>query len=108
VWQAAVGMLIIFGLFWGLYQVSGGKWIGGGDVKLALLLGLLAGTPAKAFLVIFLASLIGTIVSLPVLLRGRAGFKLHIPFGPYLLAATVIVVLYGSTIIDWYRNLLLG
>jgi leader peptidase (prepilin peptidase)/N-methyltransferase len=107
-WQPAVGALIIFGLFWTLYQVSGGKWIGGGDVKLALALGLLAGTPAKAFLVIFLASLLGTLISLPVLLRGKQSFKLHIPFGPYLLAATTVVVLYGEHVINWYRNLLLG
>jgi len=46
-------------------------------------LGLLAGTPAKAFLVIFLASLFGTLASI------RCWFappkpKMHLPFGPYL------------------------
>jgi leader peptidase (prepilin peptidase)/N-methyltransferase len=107
-WQPAVSALIIFGLFWGLFQVSGGKWIGGGDVKLALVLGLLAGTPGKAFLLIFLASLMGTIISIPLLARGKKSLKLHIPFGPYLLAATVITVLYGEHIISWYQNLLVG
>lgn len=40
-WQQSLSALLIagaclyFGLFWGLFQVSGGKWIGGGDVKLA-------------------------------------------------------------------------
>jgi len=106
-WQPVAGAAIIFGLFWSLYQVSGGKWIGGGDVKLAVALGLLAGTPLKAFLVIFFASLLGTLVSIPILAQGKQGLKVHIPFGPYLLAAAIIVVLYGSHIMNWYQNLLL-
>ncbi len=57
-WQPLAGALLIFGLFWILYQVSKGAWIGGGDVKLALVLGLLAGSPGQAFLVIFIASLL--------------------------------------------------
>jgi len=107
VWQPVLGGVIIFGLFWLLFQVSKGAWIGGGDVKLAFALGLLAATPLKAGLVIFFASLLGTIVSLPALAKGKSGFSRHIPFGPYLLAATVIVVLYGEGIVNWYQNLLL-
>jgi prepilin signal peptidase PulO-like enzyme (type II secretory pathway) len=106
-WQPAVGAVIIFGLFWGLYQISKGMWIGGGDVKLAVTLGLLAATPLHAFLVIFFASLIGTVASIPMLLRGKKGLTLHIPFGPYLLLATVVVVLYGASISTWYQNLVL-
>jgi prepilin signal peptidase PulO-like enzyme (type II secretory pathway) len=106
-WQPAVGAVIIFGLFWGLYQISKGMWIGGGDVKLAVTLGLLADTPLHAFLVIFFASLIGTVASIPMLLRGKKGLTLHIPFGPYLLLATVVVVLYGASISTWYQNLVL-
>lgn len=107
VWQPALAAAIIFGLFWGLYQISKGAWIGGGDVKLAIALGLLAATPAKAFMVIFFASLLGTLVSIPLLFRGKEGLKLHIPFGPYLLMATVLVVLWGSAILDWYQRMFL-
>lgn len=102
-----LGGLLIFGVFWVLYQVSRGRWIGGGDVKLAFVLGLLAGTPAKAFLVIFGASLIGTCVSIPLVIRDKRGLGARIPFGPYLLIATYIVVLCGSHIISWYQGILL-
>lgn len=105
-WQPLVGGLIIFGLFWILFQVSGGNWIGGGDVKLAIVLGLLAGTPLRAFLIIFFASLLGTLSSLPLLVKGRSGLRMHIPFGPYLLLATILVVLYGTNIVNWYQNLI--
>lgn len=106
-WLPASGALVIFGLFWSLFQVSKGAWIGGGDVKLALVLGLLAASPLRAFLVIFFASLLGTLACLPLLARGRLSFKVHIPFGPFLLAAVVLVQLYGTYIIDWYQKMLL-
>jgi leader peptidase (prepilin peptidase)/N-methyltransferase len=108
IWQPAAAAAIIFGLFWGLFQLSKGAWIGGGDVKLAIALGLLAGTPGKAFLVIFFSSLIGTLVSAPLLAKGKSGLKVQIPFGPYLLAATFLVVLYGDQVIHWYESLLVG
>lgn len=106
VWQPLTGAALIFAIFWGLYQVSGGKWIGGGDVKLAVALGLLAGTILQAFLVVFFASLLGTLASLPLILRGKKGLAQHIPFGPYLLAACYIVVLFGERIVSWYTGIL--
>ncbi len=104
-WQPVAAAAIIFGLFWMLFQASKGAWIGGGDVKLAIVLGLLVGTPFRAFLVIFFASLLGTLASVPTLAKGKKGWKAHIPFGPYLLLAAVIVVLYGTPIVNWYQGL---
>lgn len=106
--DAFAGALVITGTFWLLFQISAGKWIGGGDVKLAVVLGLLAGTPLKALLVLFFSSIIGTICSIPLLLQGKKAMKLKVPYGPFLLAATVIVVLYGQAILDWYMNQLLS
>jgi len=105
--QSAAGALIIFGLFWMLYQVSKGSWIGGGDVKLAIILGLLAGTPFRALTVIFFASLLGTVASVPQLVKGKEGLTQRIPFGPSLLLATIIVVIYGARIATWYQGLVL-
>lgn len=106
-WQPVAGATVIFGLFWILFQVSGGSWIGGGDVKLALVLGALAGSPFRALTVIFFASLAGTLFSIPELLKGKQGLTRRIPFGPSLLLATYIVVLYGDPISQWYQSLVL-
>jgi prepilin signal peptidase PulO-like enzyme (type II secretory pathway) len=106
-WLAICGALVISGLFWLLFQVSQGNWIGGGDVKLGIALGLLAGTPFRALMVIFFASLIGTIASMPQLVKGRRGLVQRIPFGPALLLATIVVVLYGDRISQWYQGMLL-
>lgn len=105
-WQPVAGAAIVYGLFWGLYRVSKGEWIGGGDVKLVIALGLIAGSPVHALLVVFTASLLGTLASFPLLLKGRKGMKQHIPFGPYLLAGCFLVVLFAMSALSWYLRLL--
>lgn len=95
------------GLFWLLFQVSKGRWIGGGDVKLGFLLGLLAGGLAQAILLLFLASLIGTLVALPMMVAKKARTNTRLAFGPFLIVASFVVILYGSSIIGWYNQLFL-
>lgn len=106
--QAFWGVLCLAGLFYVLFQVSKGKWIGGGDVKLAVPLGLLVGGPMGAFMVIFIASLLGVIASIPLIISGKKGYTSRVPFGPFLIAATVIVYIFGASIVSWYKIHLLG
>jgi prepilin signal peptidase PulO-like enzyme (type II secretory pathway) len=108
--QELLAVAIDGGIFYVLFQVSGGRWIGGGDVKLGWLLGLIVATAGKAVLVIFLASVLGTIVSLPLLAVKRLKRTSTIPFGPFLVAAAIIVVLFGGDILHWYDHtfLLMG
>lgn len=99
-------VLIGGGIFYMLYQGSKGKWIGGGDVKLGWLLGLLVATPTGSFMVIFIAATLGTIVALPGLFLKRLKASSEIPFGPFLIVATIIVLLFSAQIIDWYNKIL--
>jgi len=106
VFGAFWGVLIIAGLFYLLFELSDGKWIGGGDVKLGVALGLLAGGPLEALLVLLVASFAGLLFALPDLARGKANGKTKLPFGPFLIAGTVVVVLFGSSLINWYLGIL--
>lgn len=92
------------GLFYILFQVSQGKWIGGGDVRLGFLLGLIAATAGKSFLLIFLAAALGSLASIPLFLMGKVKANRVIPFGPFLITASFIVQFAGSDIIRWYMN----
>lgn len=103
---SVIGAVVISGLFYLIFEVSKGKWIGFGDVKLAIVLGLLAGGALPALLVLFVASLLGSLLSLPLVLAGKANRKSHLPFGPMLIAGLVVVVLFGQKMIDWYTNLI--
>ncbi len=103
--ESLFGSVLIFSVFWVLFQVSKGEWIGGGDVKIAFALGAFAGGATESLLVVFIASLLGTLLAVPSLLKAGAIKGVKIPFGPYLIAATILVVLFGNSVISWYQNL---
>lgn len=93
---------IISGLYYVLYMISKGAWVGFGDVKLGLILAFVLADWRLAFLTLFLANIIGCIVVLPGLVTKQLGRYSHVPFGPMLIAAYFIVGLFGVRIIDWY------
>ena len=101
-------VVIAAGLFYLFFIVSKGKWIGFGDVRLGVAIGLLVSTPIMAGLVLFIASLLGILVALPSLLSGSKKLTSKVPFGPLLIVGLVITVLYGQLFADWYmRSILL-
>lgn len=90
-WSALSGGAGLLALLYGLYVFSSGRWIGGGDVKLIFGLGLLAGSFLAGAIAIFVASLIGTILFLPGLIKGTVKPTATLPFGPLLIIGTMIV-----------------
>lgn len=104
--STAISVAVGGGIFYLLFQISNGKWIGGGDVKLGFLIGATLANPTLSILYIFVAALIGTVVSLPMLLSGKAKRSTHLPFGPFLLIATFVVFLFGNNLVNWYMSLL--
>lgn len=101
---AFFGVMCSAGLFYALYQISDGKWIGGGDVKLGVVLGLVLGGAVEAFLMLFIASLLGSLIAIPLLLAKKTQLQGTLPFGPLLLVATYVVVLFGASLIGWYEG----
>jgi len=98
-----LGFLFAGGTFYMLFLVSKGKWIGGGDVKLGILIGVLLGL-SRSILTFVLAFNLAALAILPLLALGIVKRKTPIPFGPFLIVATVVSALYGFEIIQWYSN----
>lgn len=90
-----------------LYALFTGKeGMGGGDIKLLAMIGAFLGY--KAVLpVIFLSSLMGTAVGLPLMLLKKADGRLAIPFGPFLALASVVYLFFGHHLISWYLGLIM-
>jgi leader peptidase (prepilin peptidase)/N-methyltransferase len=101
------GVLMLGGLFYILFQVSNGRWIGGGDVKLGALLGIIVGGPLNSILLLLMASLSGTVIALPLIIRGKAKANSKVPFGPFLILAVIITQLFDTAIVHWYKRLYL-
>lgn len=96
------GIVILSGLYLALWFGSRGAWVGFGDVKLGLGLALLLADWRLAFLTLFLANAIGTLVVLPGLLTGKVSKKAHIPFGPLLIIGAFISLYFGDAIIQQF------
>lgn len=106
--HALWGVLLAGGLFYIMYVLSNGTWIGGGDVRLGVLIGLLLGGPLMSILMLFLASVGGMAVSLPLLASRKLKRNSRIPFGPFLILGAILTRLFGMTIIMWYQHLVGG
>lgn len=91
---------ILSGLYLFIYLISRGRWIGFGDVKLGLGLALLLADWKLAFMALFAANLIGTIMVLPGILSGKMKRMQHIPFGPLLIAGFVLVFMFGNNMLS--------
>lgn len=97
VFAAFIASAFLYSIFF----ISKGKWMGFGDVILALLMGLLLGWP-KIFLALFGAFFIGAIMGIGLIIFQKKTLKSEVPFGPFLITGTLIALFWGQAIINWY------
>ena len=100
------GLMPITGVYALLYIISSGKWVGFGDVKLGIFMGLLLGWQG-ALLALMVSNLLGVVWTLPGLLTGKLKRTDPVPFGPFLIAATFISFIWGPDLIEAYFQLFL-
>jgi prepilin signal peptidase PulO-like enzyme (type II secretory pathway) len=99
--RAILSGLVLAFFFWMLWLLTKGRGFGFGDVKLAPSLGLILGWP-RVIPGVFLAFVIGAVVSIILIVFGKKKFKQTIAFGPFLVVGTVIALIFGSNIWGWY------
>ncbi len=103
-----VGALIGGGSLWlvavGYRKATGIDGLGGGDVKLAAMIGAFLGWPG-VFLTIFGAAIGGSIVGLLLIALRRGDRRTALPFGTFLAPAAVFVALAGPSLWRWYGGL---
>ncbi|MDD3190418.1 MAG: prepilin peptidase [Candidatus Pacebacteria bacterium] len=89
------------GFFMFLVIITKGKGMGGGDIKLGFLMGLVLGLP-NILLALFLAFISGALVGVFLIALGRKKMKSMLPFGPFLIFGFSVSYFWGSKIIGWY------
>jgi len=104
--SALLGGAIGFSLLLVPYLVSRGG-MGGGDVKLAGLIGLATGFP-HVLLALALAIVAAGLLAITLLALRRRTRKQAIPFGPFLAVAAMATIVWGQPISDWLLRLLSG
>lgn len=96
-----IGFFIISIPFFILAYITGG--IGGGDIKLIAMAGLLLGYKAT-LVAFFIASILGGFVAIYLLATKQKERKSLIAFGPYLCLGVFLAYMYGNQIFSWYIN----
>jgi leader peptidase (prepilin peptidase) / N-methyltransferase len=103
-WDPLLGAFIGFTLLFLLAVVSRGG-MGGGDVKLFAVIGLVLGWKG-VLLALFLSTLYGSIVGIIGLIIGKVERGKPIPFGPFIALGALTTYFFGNEIMTWYFNYL--
>lgn len=99
-------LFIAWIFYGGQIVISKEKWLGEGDLYLGFSLAIIFGW--KLFIVsTVLSYIIGTLISVPLLLSKKAGMKTAIPFAPFMITAAFVTIFFGEEIMKLYLSTLL-
>ena len=101
-WDSLLGAALGFGILLLIAMLSKGG-MGGGDIKLFFVIGLVLGV-SGTLMTLFFASLIGSIAGIFMLRIKNQGRKTPVPFGPSIALGAVIVYFWGDALLGWYMN----
>lgn len=104
--DSVIGAMGAGALFFVIILASGGG-MGGGDMKLAAMLGAFLGWQLT-LVALFLAVLGGGATAVAILGSGRLGRKDPIPFGPFLAVGGAVALFWGPRLLTWYLNVFTG
>ncbi|NLY17363.1 MAG: prepilin peptidase [Clostridiaceae bacterium] len=93
-------LVAIFG-----YIANKGEAMGMGDVKIFAPIGLFLGLKLSV-LALFLSMLIGGLAGLILIVAGIKERKSQVPFGPFIVAGSLLSLFYGNEILTWYFSIL--
>ncbi|PWW19649.1 type 4 prepilin peptidase 1 [Cytobacillus oceanisediminis] len=99
-WDSTLGAFAGFLLLFAIAVISKGG-MGGGDIKLYFLIGIVLGFKLT-MLSFFLATLAGAVYGFGGMLLGKYKKRQPVPFGPFIAAGAILAYFYGEEIIDWY------
>ncbi|MET3132457.1 leader peptidase (prepilin peptidase)/N-methyltransferase [Oxalobacteraceae bacterium GrIS 1.11] len=102
---AAAGYMALWLIYWGFKLATGKEGMGYGDFKLLAALGAWLGWTMLPT-IILISSVVGAVVGISLIVFTKRGRDKPIPFGPYLAAAGLITLLYGSPISRFTLGLL--
>lgn len=99
-----LGAAVIVGFFLLQILLSQGRWLGGGDLRIGAFMGFVLGLKLT-LVALFMTYLIGSVISVALLMTGKVTRKSMIAFGPFLVLGTLVALFYGNTLLEAYLNM---
>jgi len=107
--DSLMGAAVGAGLLWivgeGYFKLRGKEGMGLGDVKMMGMVGAFLGVKRTLLTVLF-GSLLGSLIGIVIVLATRKGRDYELPFGAFLGAGTLLVIYFGTPLLNWYQSLL--
>lgn len=104
--ESLIGILVgggfLFLVAWGYEKLRKREGLGGGDIKLAAMLGAFLGWQA-ILMILLVSSLLGSLIGICVVAFKR-DWLFAIPFGPFLVLAGYLQLFFGEPILNWYLS----
>ena len=98
---ALVGGGTLLGVGYAYYWLRHEEGLGMGDFKMLAMIGAFLGW-RLTLVTLMLASLIGSIVGVLLIVSKRGGMKSALPFGTFLALGAAVAATFGNSILDWY------
>ena len=103
---AAVGSGLLWVVSEGYFRLRGREGMGLGDVKMMLMVGAFLGFK-RTLLTIFAGSILGSVLGIAfILARRKDSSTYELPFGTFLGTAALLVVFFGTPVVNWYQSYL--
>lgn len=102
---AVAGYMSLFSIFWLFKLITGKEGMGHGDFKLVAVFGAWIGWQLLPLLIL-MASAVGAVIGISMMMFKNHQREQAIPFGPYLAIAGWITLLWGNDIWAWYLSYL--
>lgn len=97
---AVVGFAVLYAVALAGKAMFKEEAMGGGDIKMMAMVGAFTGWTG-VLLTIFLGSLLGTLIFVPLHVIGK---KKLVPFGVFLSLGAAVTYLWGPAIVTWYKS----
>lgn len=97
------GMVLMFLIFFFVMLIFPGSF-GGGDIKFASAIGLVSGFEMSV-VVLEIALITGAIFGIIYALASKKGFRIQIPFAPFLSAGFICSIFFGRELVLLYLNI---
>lgn len=103
---AVAGYMSLYCVFWLFKLLTGKEGMGYGDFKLVALFGAWIGWQLLPLLIL-MASAVGAVIGISLMVFKNHQREQAIPFGPYLALAGWITMIWGNNIWGWYLSTLI-